>query len=71
MENASWLSKETREKAVVKLNKIKAMIGYPNKVHDIYLEFVPNEEETFTQNMIRFNKLSIKKHFETYQKRSG
>lgn len=68
LENASWLSKETREKAVVKLNKIKAMIGYPNKVHDIYLEFVPNEEETFTQNMIRFNKLSIKKHFETYQK---
>lgn len=40
----NWLSVETREKAILKLDKMKIKIGYPDKLSEVYnhIEFDPN-----------------------------
>lgn len=64
-----WLSKETIEKALVKLSKINAMIGYPTKINPIYEKFVVNEELSYIENMIEFSKLQNEYEFSQYGKK--
>ncbi|VEU80219.1 M13-type metalloendopeptidase [Haploplasma axanthum] len=68
LSNIDWLSKETVDKALVKLSKITAMIGYPDKVNPIYERFVLKEELSFAENMIEFYKVQIEHEFSKYGK---
>ncbi len=68
LSNLTWLSKETIEKALVKLSKITAMIGYPTKLNPIYSKFVPNEEKTYMENMMDFSKIQVDYEFAQYGK---
>ncbi|MDR2464686.1 MAG: peptidase M13 [Streptococcaceae bacterium] len=62
-----WLSKDTIEKAVIKLDHLGIFVGYPDKLEEVFLEFVVNEEETLIENGIRFNKIRRQKDWAEYQ----
>jgi putative endopeptidase len=61
------LTKETRDRAILKLSKIKPMIGYPSKIHDAFLKFVPDEKKTYSTNMMAFFKEETAQNFATYK----
>jgi putative endopeptidase len=49
-----WMSSETKEKALVKLNKITMKVGYPDKWKD--MSSVSISRESYLQNVINVNK---------------
>ncbi|WP_278965824.1 M13 family metallopeptidase [Lactobacillus apis] len=46
LQNNSWLSEATKEKAIVKVNALELKIGYPDKIEEVYnrLKVVPANE---------------------------
>ena len=63
-----WLSKETIEKAIIKLNKITAMIGYPEKIDPVFYTFKTNEKLSFIENMMELGKIQVAFNFDKYGK---
>lgn len=55
IENLEWMSKETKEKALEKLNTFKAKIGYPDKWRD-YSKLEISAEKSLWDNMINISK---------------
>ncbi len=49
-----WMSDETKEKAIQKLNGFRAKIGYPDKWRD-YSKLVINEKDSLWENMVRIS----------------
>ncbi|MDO5044141.1 MAG: M13-type metalloendopeptidase [Coriobacteriia bacterium] len=67
----TWLSKETIEQAIKKLDAIKPYIGYPEKLQPYYDEFkVKSYDEggTLFSNMQDFSKIMIEYNFDKYSK---
>ena len=53
----TWLSKETKEKAINKLNKLGIHIAYPNKIRPYYDDFIVKEYEGYNdllENVMSF-----------------
>ncbi|PAK84199.1 peptidase M13 [Lentilactobacillus kefiri] len=62
LSNNDWLSKATREKAILKLNKLELQVGYPDHIDELEYKFkVTPEDEggTLFENMSRFGAISI------------
>ncbi|WP_283678972.1 M13-type metalloendopeptidase [Lentilactobacillus sp. Marseille-Q4993] len=66
LENNDWLSKATREKAVVKLNTLELHVGYPEKIAEIEYKFkVTDQSEggTVFSNSDQFGRVAREFHF--------
>ena len=59
LETADWLAKETRDKAIVKLNVITPHIGYPEKLPETYAKKVIDENLSLVGNAQNLAKISI------------
>ena len=49
--NNQWLSKDTRDKAIIKLDKLGIQVGYPDKIPVLYDQFKVDEEESLIANL--------------------
>ncbi|GCF93522.1 peptidase M13 [Enterococcus florum] len=66
-----WLSDETREKAILKLNTLGIHVGYPDKIPAIYTQFnVVSAEDggTLLSNALHFSRLSREDEFKKWNK---
>ena len=54
--NNQWLSKDTRDKAILKLDKLGIQVGYPDKIPALYDQFKVDEEESLIANL---NQLTV------------
>lgn len=59
LEKTEWLAKETRDKAVTKLNAITAHIGYPEQLPETYAKKVIDESKTLIENANALAQISI------------
>lgn len=59
LEKTEWLAKETRDKAVTKLNAITAHIGYPEQLPETYVKKVIDESRTLIENANALAQISI------------
>ena len=55
-----WLTPETRDKAIVKLNVIKPYIGYPEELPERYKDKVVDETASLFENALAFARVEIK-----------
>ena len=49
--NNQWLSKDTRDKAILKLDKLGIQVWYPDKIPALYDQFKVDEEESLIANL--------------------
>lgn len=61
-----WLSEDTIEKAIVKLNAMDILIGYPDDAPEVYHRLTVDEEASLYENMRRFNALFIRRDFDRW-----
>ncbi|KXT83377.1 Neutral endopeptidase O [Streptococcus sp. DD11] len=54
-----WLTPETREKAIVKLNVIKPYIGYPEELPERYFRKTVDEELSLFDNALKLSQIEI------------
>ncbi|WP_334332046.1 M13 family metallopeptidase [Companilactobacillus sp. HBUAS59544] len=64
----SWLSQATKEKAIVKLNKIVIKVGYPDKVQDIFHHLKIDETKSLYENVTQLNRVVRQFELEKFQK---
>lgn len=50
--NNDWLSKATIEKAIVKLDAIELLIGYPDTINSLYDELIVDKEKSYYENVV-------------------
>ena len=54
-----WLTPETRDKAIVKLNVIKLYIGYPDELPERYSRKVVDEKLILFENTQKLSQIDI------------
>lgn len=71
MANNFWLSKATREKAILKLSTLGIHVGYPDEIPALYKQFkvTPAEQGgTLLTNALHFSRLSREDQFSKWNK---
>ena len=63
--NNQWLSKDTRDKAILKLDKLGIQVGYPDKIPALYDQFKVDEEESLIANL---NQLTVTANKELFSR---
>lgn len=63
-----WLSDDTRQKAIVKLNTLGINVGYPDKLDPLYTKFVVDEDADLVTNDLNFTQISLKEHYDRWGK---
>lgn len=63
IENLDWMSAETKEQAIEKLDKFTVKIGYPDEFKD-YSEMQVNPENTYFENMVAVSEWSTQRNLE-------
>lgn len=66
--NNQWLSKDTRDKAILKLDKLGIQVGYPDKVPALYDQFKVDEEESLIANLNQLTVTANKELFSRWNK---
>lgn len=66
--NNQWLSKDTREKAILKLDKLGIQVGYPDKIPALYDQFKVDEEESLIANLNQLTVTANKELFSRWNK---
>ncbi|KRM12397.1 M13-type metalloendopeptidase [Paucilactobacillus suebicus] len=61
--NNTWLSKATRDKAIVKLNKLGIQVGYPDKIDPLYAKLHVDESQTLLDNAINMTRVMTEDMF--------
>lgn len=59
----TWLNNETKKYAIKKLETLEILVGYPDKFDDIYKKLIVDENESFFNNTINFEKILIEHEF--------
>lgn len=54
-----WLSKATREKAIVKLEKLTIKVGYPDQIDPLYAKFTVDSTASLFANTQRFDEIQL------------
>lgn len=52
-----WLKKETTLNAVKKLDSLSILVAYPDKYDDVYRKLIIDENKTFFENIVEFNRI--------------
>lgn len=68
LQNNTWLSKATREKAILKLNKLGIQVGYPDTIPAMYDKFKVDEDETLIANLNQLTVIANKDLFDRWNK---
>lgn len=63
----TWLSKQTREKAVVKLEKLGIQVGYPDKLDPLYKKFKVGPG-SLLENSLAFDLIALRDHYAKWNK---
>lgn len=58
-----WLSAATREKAIVKLQKLTIKVGYPDKIDALFSKFKIDENKSLFDNLQAITEIIIDNHF--------
>lgn len=66
----TWLSEHTKQKAIVKLNKLGIHVGYPDKIPAIYDRLHTDPDASLLQNALRFGRIFREDLFSKWQNRS-
>lgn len=66
--NNTWLSKETRDKAVLKLDKLGIQVGYPDKIPSLYDHLKVDELESLIANLNQLSIVASKEMFSRWNK---
>lgn len=66
--NNQWLSKDTRNKAILKLDKLGIQVGYPDKIPALYDQFKVDEEESLIANLNQLTVTANKELFSRWNK---
>lgn len=66
--NNQWLSKDTRDKAIIKLDKLGIQVGYPDKIPVLYDQFKVDEEESLIANLNQLTVTANKELFSRWNK---
>jgi putative endopeptidase len=66
LEKNEWLSEGTIEKAIIKLNKLGVLVGYPDDFPEEYSDFIVNEEESLLANHLAFSEIAARYSFERW-----
>lgn len=66
--NNQWLSKDTRDKAILKLDKLGIQVGYPDKITALYDQFKVDEEESLIANLNQLTVTANKELFSRWNK---
>ncbi|WEV45082.1 peptidase M13 [Streptococcaceae bacterium ESL0687] len=61
----NWLSKETIDKAIEKLDAMTVFIGYPDKLPEIYNKFRVGDASIY-EDVREFSKIRTRRHYEKY-----
>ncbi|MFR4955869.1 MAG: M13-type metalloendopeptidase, partial [Enterococcus gallinarum] len=64
----TWLSEHTKQKAIVKLNKLGIHVGYPDKIPAIYDRLHTDPDASLLQNALRFGRIFREDLFSKWQK---
>ncbi|KAE9561842.1 M13 family metallopeptidase [Companilactobacillus bobalius] len=62
----TWLSEDTKKKAVVKLDKIVIKVGYPDKIDDLYNKFEIDENDSLYDNVSKIRKAIAQHNLDQY-----
>lgn len=68
LKNNTWLSQQTREKAIVKLDTLGINVGYPDELTPIYKKFKVDETKDLLTNDLAFTKISLADHYGRWNK---
>ncbi|MFZ8765238.1 M13 family metallopeptidase [Enterococcus diestrammenae] len=69
LEKNTWLSYETRQKAITKLNTLGIHVGYPEKIPAYYDKFITKTKEaggTLIENALAFSRIVREDNFSKY-----
>ncbi|NMV48405.1 M13 family peptidase [Lactobacillus reuteri] len=66
--NNQWFSKDTRDKAILKLDKLGIQVGYPDKIPALYDQFKVDEEESLIANLNQLTVTANKELFSRWNK---
>lgn len=66
LKNNAWLSSETAEKAIDKLDAITPMIGYPDKLPKVLSKLIVDENDSLYQTAVKFDEILTARHYEKY-----
>ncbi|ARW22865.1 M13 family metallopeptidase [Levilactobacillus brevis] len=58
-----WLSAATRDKAIVKLQKLTIKVGYPDEIDPLYSQFRIDENKSLFDNLKAISEIIIANHF--------
>lgn len=58
-----WLSAATRDKAIVKLQKLTIKVGYPDEIDPLYSQFKIDENKSLFDNLQAISEIIIANHF--------
>ena len=61
--NNKWLTSATRDKAILKLNKLGIQVGYPDKINPLYQKMHVDTKKTLLENAMAFDKLATEDMF--------
>ncbi|GAB5056583.1 peptidase M13 [Companilactobacillus alimentarius] len=64
----TWLSEDTKKKAIVKLDKIVIKVGYPDKIDEVYSKFEINENDSLYDNVSLIKKIMTQDQLDQYKK---
>ncbi|MGX7174288.1 M13 family metallopeptidase [Enterococcus ratti] len=66
LEENNWLSRHTRKKAIIKLEKLGIQVGYPENIPSLFNQYKTVTKEkggTLLSNALAFSKIAIKDRF--------
>ncbi len=69
--NNDWLSKDTRDKAILKLNTLIPNVGFPDKIDPVFAQFVVKTEAdggSLFSNALNFAKIAAQANFDDIDK---
>lgn len=66
--NNTWLSKKTRDKAILKLDKLGIQVGYPDSIPALYDQLKVDEGESLIANINQLNVVAAKEMFARWNK---
>jgi putative endopeptidase len=64
----TWLGEDTKKKAIVKLEKIKIKVGYPDKIDDLYSKYEVEETASLYDNVINFHRIKRQDELDSYHR---